>query len=263
MSFIINPYRFAVAGYDPDAEAFFTAAGITDTTEKNAVNQLVLDFKAYNIWANSLAIYPYVGGTAGTHKYNLKDPQDTDAAFRLTLSGGLTHSSTGMLPNGSNGYANTHLDPNAYLNLDDVHFSVYLRTNTNTTSCDMGAHDSGKQSGIFSRYAGNCYVRLNDFGSSIPLFSSSDSKGFYIANRVSSGGLRCNIQSTLYTNSEASTSLAAYPFYIGAISLSGTPSLYSDREVAFASIGDGLTDTEMANFATAVQTFQTALSRQV
>jgi hypothetical protein len=38
---------------------------------------------------------------------------------------------------------------------------------------------------------------------------------------------------------------------------------YTDRECAFASIGDGLTDTEAANFYTAVQAYQTTLSRQV
>jgi hypothetical protein len=53
-------------GYDPDAVAYFTAAGITDTTEKNAVNQLVLDFKggagcltpsSTDLWTNAAAIW--------------------------------------------------------------------------------------------------------------------------------------------------------------------------------------------------------------
>ena len=38
---------------------------------------------------------------------------------------------------------------------------------------------------------------------------------------------------------------------------------YSSKELAFASIGDGLTDAEAANFYTAVQAFQTTLGRQV
>jgi len=38
---------------------------------------------------------------------------------------------------------------------------------------------------------------------------------------------------------------------------------YSNRNIAFASIGDGITDTEASNFYTAVQAFQTTLSRQV
>jgi hypothetical protein len=39
--------------------------------------------------------------------------------------------------------------------------------------------------------------------------------------------------------------------------------LPSPQECAFASIGDGLTDTEAVNFYTAVQRFQTTLGRQV
>ena len=31
------------------------------------------------------AIYPFVGGTATTHKFNLKDPADINAAFRLVV----------------------------------------------------------------------------------------------------------------------------------------------------------------------------------
>jgi hypothetical protein len=38
---------------------------------------------------------------------------------------------------------------------------------------------------------------------------------------------------------------------------------YSSRQNAFASIGDGLTDTQASNLYTAVQSFQTTLSRQV
>jgi hypothetical protein len=38
---------------------------------------------------------------------------------------------------------------------------------------------------------------------------------------------------------------------------------YYANQFAFASIGDGLTNTEAANFYTAVQAYQTTLSRQV
>jgi len=39
--------------------------------------------------------------------------------------------------------------------------------------------------------------------------------------------------------------------------------IFSDREYNFASIGDGLTDTEASDFYDAVQAFQTTLSRNV
>ena len=86
---------------DVDAQAFITATGITDATQITAVNNLVLGLKGNNIWTKMKAIYPMVGGTATTHKFNLKNPLDTDAAFRLVFSGGWTHSANGALPNGT------------------------------------------------------------------------------------------------------------------------------------------------------------------
>ena len=94
-----------------DAQAFITAAGITDPTQQSAIITLVSDLKAYGIWTKFKAIYPIVGGTASQHKFNLKDPRDLDAAFRLTFATGYTHSSTGMLPNGTTAFADTKFNP--------------------------------------------------------------------------------------------------------------------------------------------------------
>ena len=95
--FMSSPTAAPPAGFDPDAQAFFTAVtngGDTlTTTEENAVNQLVLDLKANSQWTIAKFIYPLVGGTATSHKWNLKDPQDTDAAFRVTWGSNMAHNS--------------------------------------------------------------------------------------------------------------------------------------------------------------------------
>ena len=93
-------------GPPADAQAFITAAGITDPTQQSAIITLVTDLKGYGLWTKMKAIYPFVGGTATTHKFNLKNPLDTDGAFRLSFSGGWTHSANGALPNGTNAFAN-------------------------------------------------------------------------------------------------------------------------------------------------------------
>ena len=51
-------------GVDPDAQAFITAAGITNPTQQAAINTLVVDLKGYNVWTKMKALYPFVGGTA-------------------------------------------------------------------------------------------------------------------------------------------------------------------------------------------------------
>jgi hypothetical protein len=69
---ILNSYA-SPSAYDSDAAAFFTSTGITNTTQKDAVNTLVLELKAESLWTKFIAIYPLVGGSATTHKYNLKN----------------------------------------------------------------------------------------------------------------------------------------------------------------------------------------------
>jgi len=138
---ILNSFSIPSSGgsVDPDAQAFITVAGITDPTQQSAINTLVVGFKDDGLWTKMKAIYPIVGGTATTHKYNLKDPRDLDAAFRLQFNGGITHSSTGVLPNGTNGYANTFFIPSVQIaNADSFHFSMYSRTNGAWTNSDIG-----------------------------------------------------------------------------------------------------------------------------
>ena len=57
--------------FDTDAQAFITAASISDSTQQTAINTLVTDLKTYNIWSKMKALYPMVGGSASTHKWNL------------------------------------------------------------------------------------------------------------------------------------------------------------------------------------------------
>lgn len=96
-------------GLDASATAFINAAGLTDVTQKSAVNTLVKDLKRFGLWSKIKAFYPFVGGTATTHKWNLVDPRDLDAAYRLTFSGGWTHDSMGAQCNGTNTTSNTYL----------------------------------------------------------------------------------------------------------------------------------------------------------
>ena len=138
MSFLVNPYSYAT-GCDADALAFLSAAAITDPTITSAICTLVTSMKANGTWAKCSAIYPMVGGTATTHKFNLKNPLDTNAAFRLSFVGGWTHSSGGALPNGTNAYANTFLNPTTTLLLNSHSFGIYSRTNNVTGSRVYGA----------------------------------------------------------------------------------------------------------------------------
>ena len=261
MGFLINPYLVQPSGpsYDPDAQAFFTAAGITDTTQKSAVNQLVLDLKSYSIWTKLTAIYPFVGGDSTKHSYNLKNT----ATFQLTFNGGWTHSSTGSLPNGSNGYANTGLTPSTSLTQNDSHISLYNRTNNDGLVIDMGTRDSSAESIMLTRWSNSVLLNHNtQYGSRIG-GTNNDSRGHYIISRRGFTDLEAYKNGSSIAQVGPASGTSPYSIYLSAWNDSGIPNYYANREIAFVSIGGGLTDTEAANFYTAVQAFQTTLSRNV
>jgi hypothetical protein len=242
-------------GVDPDAQAFITAAGITNPTQQGAINTLVLALKGYSIWTKFKAIYPIVGGTASSHAVNLKTP----GTFNLTFSTGWTHSSTGMTPNGTSAYADTSVYPNVSLSQNSTHISCYIRTNNTSNEVAIGSTRLGTTLlNLFPDFSGSSYFRINSAGD--PGFNTGGGhSGFWLGNRNSSTQTTNRRNSTLYTNTTISTGIDN-----SIIKLANVPGFgYYANQFAFASIGDGLTNTESANFYTAVQAYQTTLSRQV
>jgi hypothetical protein len=263
MSFLVNPYWFAPSCGDSDAVAFLTATGITDATISSAICTLVTTMKADGTWAKMSAIYPMVGGTATTHKFNLKNPLDTNGAFRLLFSGGWTHSSGGALPNGSNSFANTFFNPSANASQNSHHISYYSRTNSNLTEVEIGGANATQGSVLEIRTSNITYFRINSSTVYITA-ADADSRAFYMANRTAQNVVNGWKNSTkIATGATASGAMSAINYYLGALNNNGVTSFYSRKECAFATIGSGLTDGEAALLYTSIQAFQTTLSRQV
>jgi hypothetical protein len=248
---------------DANAQAFLDAAVITDQTQANAVNTLVTDLKTYGLWAKMKAIYPFVGGTASTHKWNLKDPRDLDAAYRLAFSGAWTHSSTGALPNGTNAFADSFLIPNTALG-STFSLSYYSNTNTLATSantCEIGAFQSGSQMiGLSLRRNLNSDLFGTDGYGLSALSTSTTSNFFGIVSRSSTTSLKLWKNTTLAATN-TSTDTGSKPTIKVTLALNNGLTGYSNRQCAFSHIGDGLSDTEVADLYTAVQKFNTTLTR--
>jgi hypothetical protein len=249
--------------YDVDAQAFITATGITNNTQKSAVNQLVLDLKSYSLWTKIKALYPFVGGTATTHKFNLKDPRDLDAAFRLTFAGGMTHSNLGIVPNGSDAFADTKFNPTGNLSLNSAHISAYI--NDYGSGILIGS-DQNYRFWISPRFGASnerSAIFINE--SVFNYGSSSINKGMWLGSRINSSYTKLYNNGSIYLYpTYASVSLENGKVYIAARAISPTTAdSYFNKPISFASIGDGLTDADASNFYTAVNAYQIALSRNV
>jgi hypothetical protein len=251
--------------WDTDALAFISAASITNTTQKNAINTLVTDMKTNGLWTKMKAIYPFVGGTASTHKWNLKDPRDLNAAYRLVFNGGWTHSSTGAKPNGTTGYADTNLIPSTNL-LSDSHVSIYLNT---VSSNDLYPYVIGSSNGTETQA-----LAIRTFGSFdndartynySPVISASNiagSNGLWMSNIISgqSRQLRNNLlRSSVPKNGTSPTT----NMFIAAINIGNVAYNYASQSTCLVSMGDALNSTEETAFNTAVQKYQTTLGRNV
>jgi hypothetical protein len=257
----------AGSSYDTDAQAFFTAASIANSTQQGAVNQLVLDLKSAGIWTKMKALYPFVGGTSTTHKWNLKDPRDLDAAFRLTFPNGATHSANGVDWNGTNQYARTFLSPATSLAAASAHISYYSRSNINRAESDMGIDgDPGIDLQIGYQNGGRTKMFGSTNGTTTQI-TVSDTRGFFLSSRISTTSLTFYRNGTSIATQTGSSTTAITTLtgdiFIGSLSAGGTVYLPTTKQCAFASIGSGLTSTEVTSFQTAVNTFQTALTRNV
>jgi hypothetical protein len=264
MSFLVNPYSYAT-GCDADAIAFLSAAGITDATITSAICTLVSTMKSNGTWAKMSAIYPFVGNTASQQKWNLKDPRDLDAAFRLNFVGGWTHSANGALPNGTNAYADTFLNPTTTLALNSSHISYYSRTIGGSNSYDIGAGaDPSAYLALNANNTINFRILVNT--GSVSNFANIDARGNFIANRTASNVMNGFKNATKVINtSSASIARPNRSIYIGALNFqtAGGAVLFSSKQCAFSTIGSGLTDAEAAALYNSIQAMQTTLSRQV
>jgi hypothetical protein len=251
--------------FDSDAQAFFdrvtAAGGSLSATEKFAIDTLVRQIKLDGIWSLMKAIYPMVGASAAACAQNLKS-----SSFTGTFTSGWTFASTGVTPNGTSAYMNTSVVPNVDLSLNSSHLSFYSRTNQSGTNWDIGSTvgSGATEAGVHMllNFGGKFYPRVFDGNSGI---SNTNTVAFFMANRQNSTTIKAikNSTSTTITSSVVTASVNSYEIPIGCLNFTGIFTYYSSKQCAFASIGDGLTDTQASNFYTAVQAFQTTLGRQV
>lgn len=263
--FIYIPQVASSASYTSD---FITATGISDATIISALTALEASLTTAGLInyaspsSNKIkALYPIVGGSATTHKFNFLDPRDLDAAFRLTFSGGWTHSATGAKPNGTNAYADSHL-LDSVLGYIDTTLNYYTRnTPSSSFSFLIGVDDNtSPYNEIFitgSTFGSYFYKN----GGNTVYSGSTPVKGLCTAlSRGGTNGINLFINGTnvVSQGGQINTNVGQ-SYYIG-----GTRGyLLNNGECAFASIGKGLSNTEVSDLYSAVQTFQTSLSRQV
>ena len=253
--------RYGYTNYTPRTTAFAAATGITDTTILNALNTFDTGLISNGLASKMKALYPFVGGTATTHKYNFMDARDLDAAFRLTFNGGWVHSNTGAKGNGTNTYANTFLNALTSISPSDNSFSIYKQLTETKNECyiRVGWATNGGTGGESQLMNYSPWTSFSSSGTADQAIVGSG-KGMYIVNRdLNNLSLFKNTTKTLTTNTYKTHPNATYIIGNG----NDYPQYVMNNALSFIHIGNGLTDTDASNLYTLVQAMQTSLSRQV
>ena len=267
----------------PMTTAFIAASGVTGSAIVTALQTLETDLNTYSLMSKMIAVYPLVGGTIGTVKYNFMNPLDTDAAYRLTAVGSVNIASNGIsgsnkdLGGGFNNGFNTNITPDMLTN-NDNHLCFYSRTNPAQDAfnpilypTEFGADDDPagtiRQLALNAKYYADnrCMIENLREGAGSASFLQGNPTGLYVGTRRSSTDLYLykNLAGSTTTATDVATNTRTTVGYTNPITLTTKGGATSNRQLAFASVGYGLTNTQVTNLYTTVQAFQTTLGRQV
>jgi hypothetical protein len=244
--------------YNRDAQRFIDSSGIGDDKQKLAINTLVKQLKDSLLWPKFMAIYPMVGGTATTMKWNLKDPRNLDAAYRLTFKGTPIYAATGVLFPTISDYADTHL-ADSRLTYNSNSISYYSRTQNTIDGYDMGCSDNTSPYNEFAIYHSSNttdYFGYYAFGK-----TPKNTKGLFMLSATTSDVKR--YENGVVTDSKGSSPSSGFtnlPVLIGKVS---NAPVGGQKECALAAIGEGLTDAQVLTFYNIVQNFETTLGREI
>lgn len=252
--------------YDADAQAYFDAVAssgdVLTTTQKGAINTLILAFKTSgSAWSKTKLLNPAPGNSAAANKWNAKDPRDLDAAYRLTFPNGATHSTAlGFTLNGTNQYAETFLNPSTALTLNSVFLGSYNKVTGSGAliSCTSGDATQNLRLENTSIFHFDCYGANNRASNSLLGYS-----GFSWGNRTSSTSsvLGRNTNTVLTRVTAQTGTLPTVTLNIGRNNKTVSLDSYSNMSYQIIIIADGLTGTELTGVQNAVIAYETTLGR--
>lgn len=252
---------------DVDANAYMLASN--NGRWQPVINSLFTDLKSQDLYNKIPAFYPFLGTTAAQHKWNAKNPLDTNAAFRLQFFGGGTHSNLGYQCNGTNAYANTFLVPSAVQNVNSNGLTITVGTNNNTIgeAIEIGANSSGTSlSYVIAKLNNSTFKRTASFNQDSTRADQvgvNDAKGVFTGSKTSSNLQKLIRNSVVLSTGAGGGTLPSAKVYIGVLNIGDSSRYgYSSQRIQFTAIHDGLTDAEVVALHTIIDNFETAIGRK-
>lgn len=250
--------------FDPDAQAIINGivarSGTIPGGGQTAINDFVVSLKGFSIWSMIDWMAGMVGGNAACNGMNWILPGTDD----IVWSGTITQNANGVTGNGTDGYGDTGVTPT------DVGanggFTFYKRVHgTGDNNIPVGVDDGALNSFVFveNNAFGQKYGRFG--GDEIAVQAGAPGIGTWAVNRTSSTDLQLYYNgASVNTNTNLVVFVGlALPFFILARNQGGSENNFCNGNYCFFALHAGMTPTQAANFRTAIQSLQLALSRNV
>lgn len=261
--------------YDADAQTYINAVlssgGSLSIPGQSAVNTLFVSIKNAGIYPKLKVMYPMIGGTQDSNKWNALNPVDSDAAYRLTYIGSnISFDANGINITGNNTAAKTWFTPSTVFanNAQTVGYyftgvSSILSSNTFPYGGYTGVGTASEPFQAMEITGGNLtsvyYSRSNALSWG-PVYNgmftqACDDSNVYIrrnGNEIATSAVSVN------------AGRSNYPLYLGALNLINTNPPYqgtSPITMKFFYVADYLTPSEAYQMEEIINDFQTAFGR--
>jgi hypothetical protein len=253
---------------DVDVKKYKTKSGVSDSVIIGRVNTYVTELKAAGLWSKFYAIYPFLGGTATTSSFNLKDAD----FYQISWAGGMTYGMLGVDFNGTTGFGDTNFDFSVIAStIEDIHFSFSTTdANGGLANIPMGVGSTAADDRIrmaFDAGTNNYYADMwsnADIAGRVLASGLGAPAGHYLATRYNDSAAFIYLDGVQTALNSATVNVSEVPsdtFYIGAANVAGVASGFTTKTFGLATIGKYMTGTDMTSFQTITDKFLTSLGR--
>lgn len=248
--------------WDPVALDYFSRAGITDTTEKQAVNTLVRNLKSNaNIWASLQGgfFYPVSPTSYGASLHNL-----ISSSYQATTGTAPNYSTNGWSFVGANSqYLDSGFLPSTRLTINTGGADAYFRSYTAGNTFFYGAINTGGTNAwcYGLRTAGNvALIQVYNNTSFSPANTNSTGVFSFDIRSNTDREMRRNGVSLGTTAVGAGGTMPAFNCYIGARNINGTAGTFATCEIAtLVQRTAGLSSTDVDTLYSYINTYNSTV----
>lgn len=247
-----------VAGYGPEAAAFFAALAIQPpAAKKDAVDAFVATLKTAGVWARMDWISIPLAGLQ-SFRVNLVNPAQV-----ATVTGTVAWTDfAGMTGDGTTGYLDTGFNPitasTPKFLQNDAHMGAQIGTNVSSLACDMGQN----RAGLYTRNSTALLTYPNAGTSVSATLPVATSIGHSLWTRRSATATELYRDgASIGTSATASAAPFSHTFVLGAGRTSaGAAASFSNRQIRAAHFGGQLSAGEVSALNGALSTLLAALA---